>query len=115
MLRKVDKKEFHELIRPYDYDVWESELGNIEFSVNDKIIGMICYSEIGREFFVSDYTERELALNKSCEKILIISVLSSLAASIIENILLSRISGLSLVPLFIGLNIFLYMYSKRKA
>jgi len=114
MFKKVEKQEFRKTIGQHDYDVWESEIGNIEFSVNDKILGLICYTDCGREYFISEYFSEELSLNKSIEKILIASIICSIIASIFENIFLDKISGISLVPLFIGLIILLYVYSKGK-
>ena len=114
MFKKVEKQEFRKTIKQYDYDVWKSKIGTIEFSVNDKILGLICYTDYGREYFISEYFTEELSLNKLIEKILIASIICSIVASIFENIFLDKISGISLVPLFIGLNILLYVYSKRK-
>lgn len=114
MLKKVEKQEFYKTIKPHDYDIWKSETGNIEISVNNKILGLIHCTNWGNEYFVSEYFEKKPALNKSIEKILIVSIICSIVASIFENIFFDKISGISLVPLFIGLNILLYVYSKEK-
>ena len=111
---KVEKQEFYKTIKPHNYDIWKSETGNIEISINGKVIGLIHCTNWGNEYFISEYFEKKPVLNKSIEKILIVSIICSIVASIFENIFLGKISGISLVPLFIGLNILLYVYSKEK-
>ena len=112
MIKKVNEQEFYKTIEQYDYDVQESNTGNTKFSVNKKLLGFISHTNWGNEYFIVEDAIAELTSVKFIKGVLTTSVICSIITGIFEYILISKVSPVSLVPLAVGLSIFLYKHLK---